>query len=198
MSPARCTTGAFARASRKRSGSSWRNVAGLIGRTRWRITHGNSGAGTSNESPVGSAGGARVRICRGRQSVRNWSPKSNTIICKEAGFVIPRTFEDGEQTRSPRIAPTNNSRLFRRMNSRKFLGKGERDGPRFIPLLVRRGGCAIKKNDPVPNRRRRGWSLTRNVARERPPPSAPTKVASGHLIDVASTPLTEEGNNAHA
>src|SRR6266478_6330123 len=47
---------------------------------------------------------------------------------------------------------------------------------RRIPLLLRRGGCAVNKQ---------GREAT---------PSAPSKVASRHFLDVASTPPHEEGN----
>ena len=40
-----------------------------------------------------------------------------------------------------------------------------------IPLLVRRGGCAVhKKSGSHPIPRRRGWSLTRNVSKRIPKP----------------------------
>ena len=70
-----------------------------------------------------------------------------------------------------------------------------------IPLLVRRGGCASEKWREATEAAQTGWS--KRVQTRIPKyfgklttPSAPSKVASQYLLDVASTPPHEEGNIA--
>jgi hypothetical protein len=71
-----------------------------------------------------------------------------------------------------------------------------------IPLLLRRGGCGINKKSRSHRSAADGvvaytqWSKNafRNMVCERPPRPLPSKVASRHLFDVASTPPHEEGN----
>ena len=68
-------------------------------------------------------------------------------------------------------------------------------GSRHIPLLVRRGGCGIKKMSAKPTLApQTGWSLTRNVTCERPPRPLHLGWLRRHFLDVASTPPHEEGN----
>jgi thiamine monophosphate synthase len=65
-----------------------------------------------------------------------------------------------------------------------------------IPLLVRRGGCALKKMSRSLRSGADGVVAHRKISRLTTP-AAPTKEASRHFLDVASTPPHEEGNRAH-
>jgi hypothetical protein len=66
----------------------------------------------------------------------------------------------------------------------------------FIPPLVRRGGCAIKKMSRSHRSGADGVVAYEKCFRERPPRPLTSKVASQHLLEFASTPPHEEGNNA--
>jgi hypothetical protein len=62
------------------------------------------------------------------------------------------------------------------------------------PLLVRRGGCGIKKILAQPTLApQTGWSLTSYIPRVSDHPVRSNKEASRHFLYVASTPPHEEG-----
>src|SRR6476620_3773378 len=61
-----------------------------------------------------------------------------------------------------------------------------------IPLLQRRGGCAIKKSCEATLDAQTGWSETSLTT-----PSAPIKgCLRRYFLEVASTPPLEEGNSS--
>src|SRR5262245_48620072 len=64
-----------------------------------------------------------------------------------------------------------------------------------IPLLVRRGGCGIKKiSEKQTLAPQTEWSLSSSLSVCATLPTAPSKVASRHFLYVAPTPPHEEGN----
>jgi hypothetical protein len=65
---------------------------------------------------------------------------------------------------------------------------------RRSPLLVRRGGCGIKKISAKPTLvPQTGWSLTTHIPARATTPSAPIRRLRGNFLNVASTPPHEEG-----
>src|ERR1051326_1989380 len=75
---------------------------------------------------------------------------------------------------------------------------------RANPLLVRRGACGIKKISAKPTLEpQSGWSLTNHVSKcilqtcaVSDHPVRSSNEASRHLLDVASTPPPQEGNES--